>query len=197
MSSVPLRFRGGLVHVSHVSRFDGGNFCYGSGLLCLNLAVASFIMVGRMRGCALLMIVNVRLASTRFIFTSITLAILIFSETRPSYAQNSSLHTDRSGYTTGTIGSNSVNIYRDRDGNTTGSIGSKRISTYSDGYGGTTGMIGNNRITTQSDGYGNTTGTIGKDRVNIYTDRFGNTTGTIGRRSVICYTDRFGNTTCN
>jgi len=160
------------------------------------LSSGSFIVIGRLRGCALLMILDVRLASTRFILLpSITLAILIFSE-MPLYSQ-SNLHTDRSGYTTGTIGSNSVNIYRDRDGNMTGSIGSKRITTYSDGYGGTTGTIGNNRINTNSDGYGNTTGTIGKDRVNVYTDRFGNTTGTIGRRSVICYSDRFGNTTCN
>jgi hypothetical protein len=130
-------------------------------------------MVGRVRRRALLMTLDARLASRRFILTSITPAILICSEIPPLYAQ-SSLHTDQSGYTTGTIGSKSVSIYRDRYGNTTGSIGSKFISTYSDGYGGTTGMIGNKHIGTYSDGYGNTTGTIGKDKVNLYTDRFGN-----------------------
>jgi hypothetical protein len=162
------------------------------------VGIVSLIMVGRVRGRALLMIMTLdaRLASRRFILTSMTPAILICSEIPPLYAQ-SNLHTDRAGYTTGTIGSNSVSIYQDRYGNTTGSIGSKFISSYSDGYGGTTGMIGNKRVSTYSDGHGNTTGTIGKDRVNLYTDRFGNTTGTIGRRSVICYTDRFGNTTCN
>jgi hypothetical protein len=147
-------------------------------------------------GRGLLMILDVRLASTRFILTSVILAILFFSEVPPLAAQTS-LHTDRSGYTTGTIGSNSVNIYRDRYGNTTGSIGSNRVSTYSDGYGGTTGMIGNKPITTYGDGYGNTTGTIGRDRINLDTDRSGQTTGTIGRRRVFCYTDRFGNTRCN
>ena len=69
-----------------------------------------------------------------------------------------SLHTDRSGYTTGTDGNLPVNTYTDRYGNTTGWIGGKYVSTYSDGYGGTTGTIGNKRITTYDDGYGNTTG---------------------------------------
>jgi hypothetical protein len=78
---------------------------------------------------------DVRLASPSFILTSAIFAMLIFSEMPPLYAQ-SSLHTDRSGYTTGTIGNNSVSIYHDRYGNASGSIGSKRISTYSDGYGG-------------------------------------------------------------
>jgi hypothetical protein len=98
------------------------------------------------------MILDIGLASTRFILTSVILAILFFSEMPPLAAQTS-LHTDRSGYTTGTIDSKSVNIYRDRYGNTTGSIGSNHVSTYSDGYGGTTGMIGNKPITTYGDGY--------------------------------------------
>jgi hypothetical protein len=130
-------------------------------------------MIGRVRGHALLVTLDVRVASTRFVLTSVAAVLLIFCQILPLYAQ-SSLHTDQSGYTTGTIGSKSVSIYRDRYGNTTGSIGSKFISTYSDGYGGTTGMIGNKHIGTYSDGYGNTTGTIGKDKVNLYTDRFGN-----------------------
>ena len=78
---------------------------------------------------------DVRLASTRFILTCAILAMLIFCD-MPSLSAQSSLHTDRSGYTTGTIGNNSVSIYYDRYGNASGSIGSKRISTYSDGYGG-------------------------------------------------------------
>jgi len=129
---------------------------------------------------------DVRLASTRFILTTAIVAMLFFCEMPPLSAQ-SSLHTDRSGYTTGTIGNNSVSVLYDRYGNASGSIGSTHISTFRDGYGGTTGMIGNNRITTYGDGYGTTTGTIGKDRVNLY----------IGRRRVMCYTDRLGSTTCN
>jgi hypothetical protein len=64
----------------------------------------------------------------------------------PLYAQSTSLHTDRSGYTTGTDGNRTVNTYTDRYGNTTGWVGGKYMSTYSDGYGGTTGTIGNKRI---------------------------------------------------
>jgi hypothetical protein len=88
-------------------------------------------MIGRVRGHALLVTLDVRVASTRFVLTSVAAVLLIFCQVLPLYAQ-SSLHTDRSGYTTGTIGSKSVSIYRDRYGNTTGSIGSKFISTYSD-----------------------------------------------------------------
>jgi hypothetical protein len=83
----------------------------------------------------------------------------------------STLHTDRSGYTTGTDGNRTVNTYTDQYSNTTAWIGGKYISTYSDGHGGTTGTIGNKRITTYEDGYGNTTGIIGRDRINLYTDR--------------------------
>ena len=122
----------------------------------------------------------------RLVLSWLVLAISIL----PSYAQ-SSLQTDQSGYTTGTVGSRSVNTYTDRYGNTTGWIGGKYTSTYSDGYGGTTGTIGNKRINTYEDGYGNTTGTIGRDRVNFQADRSGNITGTIGRRRLNCYTDRF------
>jgi hypothetical protein len=43
---------------------------------------------------------------TRLILTSLALAISIL----PSYGQNS-LHTDRSGYTTGTVGGSSQNTY--------------------------------------------------------------------------------------
>ena len=75
---------------------------------------------------------------TRLILASLVLTISIL----PLYAQSSSLHTDRSGYTTGIDGSRTVNTYTDQYGNTTGSIGGKYISTYSDGYGGTRGMIG-------------------------------------------------------
>ena len=57
--------------------------------------------------------------SMRAMLSSVVLAILILFDTTPLYAQ-SNLHTDTSGYTTGTIGSNSVRIYRDRYGNTTG-----------------------------------------------------------------------------
>jgi hypothetical protein len=130
---------------------------------------------------------------TRLILASLVLAISIL----PLYAQSSSLHTDRSGYTTGTDGNRTVNTYSDRYGNTTGWVGGKYMSTYSDGYGGTTGTIGNKRITTYEDGYGNTTGTIGRDRINLYTGPSGTTTGTIGRRRLNCYTDRFRTTTCN
>jgi hypothetical protein len=75
---------------------------------------------------------------TRFILASQVLAISIL----PLSAQSTSLHTDRSGYTTGTDGNLTVNTYTDRYGNTTGWIGGKYVSTYSDGYGGTTGTIG-------------------------------------------------------
>jgi hypothetical protein len=162
-------------------------------VVCLTLAKWETVS-GRFGG--YLMILDVRWASTRVILTSIILAIFIFCEMQPLYAQTR-LHTDRSGYTTGTVGGNSVNIYRDRYGNTTGSVGSERVSTYSDGYGGTTGVIGQKAIISHDDGYGGTTGIVGKDRINLYTDRLGNTTGTIGRRTVICYADRFGYTTCN
>jgi hypothetical protein len=106
---------------------------------------------------------------TRLLLASLALAISIL----PSYGQNSILHTDRSGYTTGIDGSSTVNTYTDRYGNTTGWIGGKYTSTYSDGYGGTRGTIGNKSINTYQDGYGNTTGTIGRDRVNIHTDPSG------------------------
>jgi hypothetical protein len=132
-------------------------------------------------------------STTRLILASLVLTISIL----PLYAQSSSLHTDRSGYTTGTDGNRTVNTYTDRYGNTTGWVGGKYMSTYSDGYGGSTGTIGNKRVTTYEDSYGNTTGTIGRDRINLYTDRSGTTTGTIGRRRLNCYTDRFGTTTCN
>jgi hypothetical protein len=98
---------------------------------------------------------------TRLILASLVLAIFIL----PLYAQTSSLHTDRSGYTTGTDGNRTVNTYTDRYGNTTGWVGGKYMSTYSDSYGGTTGTIGNKRITTYEDGYGNTTGTIGSRKI--------------------------------
>jgi hypothetical protein len=90
----------------------------------------------------------------------------------PLYAQ-SSLYTDRSGYTTGTQDGRIVNTYTDRYGNTSGWVGGKYQSTYSDGYGGTTGSVGNKRVNTYDDGYGNTTGTIGRDRINLHTDRSG------------------------
>jgi hypothetical protein len=67
----------------------------------------------------------------RLILTSLVLAIFI----HPLYAQ-SSLYTDRSGYTTGTQDGRSVNTYTDRYGNTTGWVGGKYQNTYSDGYGG-------------------------------------------------------------
>ena len=86
----------------------------------------------------------------------------------PLYAQSSSLHTDRSSYTTGTDGNRTVNTYTDKYGNTTGWVGAKYISTYNDGYGGKTGTIGNKRISTYEDGYGNTTGTIGRDRIHLH-----------------------------
>src|SRR3954452_23458914 len=80
----------------------------------------------------------------RLILTSLALAISIL----PSYGQDT-LTTDRSGYTTGTVGNGTQNTYTDRYGNTTGSVGGKNISTYSDGYGGTTGTIGNKRTRTK------------------------------------------------
>ena len=83
-----------------------------------------------------------RCSMTRLILASLVLAISIL----PLYAQSTSLHTDRSGYTTGTDGSRTVSTYTDQYGNTTGWVGSKYISTYSDGYGGTTGTIGNKHI---------------------------------------------------
>jgi len=75
---------------------------------------------------------------TRLILASLVLAISIL----PLYAQSSSLHTDRSGYTTGTDGNRTVNTYTDQYGNTTGWVTGKYISTYSDGYGGTTATAG-------------------------------------------------------
>jgi hypothetical protein len=126
----------------------------------------------------------------RLILTSLVLAIFI----HPLYAQ-SSLYTDRSGYTTGTQDGRSVNSYTDRYGNTTGWVGGKSQNTYSDGYGGTTGTLGNKRINTYDDGYGNTTGTIGRDRIDLHTDRSGVTTGTVGQRRLNCYSNRFS-TTC-
>jgi hypothetical protein len=85
---------------------------------------------------------------TRLILASLVLAISIL----PLCAQSTSLHTDRSGYTTGTDGYRTVNTYTDRYGNTTGWVGGKYMSTYNDGSGGTTGTIGNKRITTYEDG---------------------------------------------
>ena len=79
---------------------------------------------------------------TRPILAVLVLAISI----PPLYAQDTILHTDRSGYTTGINGNRTVNTYTDRYGNTTGWIGGKYISTYSDGYGGTTGTIGNKQL---------------------------------------------------
>ena len=84
---------------------------------------------------------------TRLILTSLALALSIL----PSYGQDT-LTTDRSGYTTGTVGGAIQNTYTDRYGNTTGWVGGKNISTYSDGYGGTTGTIGNKRVNTYEDG---------------------------------------------
>src|SRR5215472_11787730 len=78
---------------------------------------------------------------TRLILASLALAI----STLPLYAQSSTLHTDRSGYTTGSDGNRTVNTYTDQYGNTTGWVGGKYISTYSDGYGNTTGVIGRDR----------------------------------------------------
>jgi hypothetical protein len=56
---------------------------------------------------------------TRLTLASLALAISIL----PSYGQNSILHMDRSGYTTGTVGSSSQNTYTDQHGNTTGWVG--------------------------------------------------------------------------
>jgi hypothetical protein len=65
-----------------------------------------------------------RCSMTRLILASLQLAISIL----PLCAQSTSLHTDRSGYTTGTDGNLTVNTYTDRYGNTTGWIGGKYIS---------------------------------------------------------------------
>src|SRR6266566_10159811 len=127
---------------------------------------------------------------TRLALASLLLALSVL----PLYAQ-SALHTDQSGYTTGTQDGRSVNTYTDRYGNTTGWVGGKYQNTYSDGYGGTTGTLGNKRINTYDDGYGNTTGTIGRDRINLHTDPSGVTTGTVGQRRLNCYSNRFS-TTC-
>ena len=83
-----------------------------------------------------------RCSMTRLTLASLVLTISIL----PLYAQSSSLHTDRSGYTTGTDGNRTVNTYTDQYGTTTGSIGGKYISSYRDGYGGTRGMIGNRGV---------------------------------------------------
>jgi hypothetical protein len=64
---------------------------------------------------------------TRLTLTSLALALSIF----PSYGQDS-LTTDRSGYTTGSVGNGVQNTYTDRYGNTQGWIGGKYTSTYSD-----------------------------------------------------------------
>jgi hypothetical protein len=98
-------------------------------------------MIGRVRGHALLVTLDVRGASTRFVLTSVAAVLLIFCQILPLYAQ-SSLHTDRSGYTTGTIGSGSVSIYRDRYGNTTvgnisGTIGTRSVFCFADRFGNT------------------------------------------------------------
>ncbi len=83
-------------------------------------------------------------------------SLVLATSIPPLYAQGTSLHTDRSGYTTGIDGNRTVNTYTDRYGNTTGWVGGKYISTYSDGSGGTTGTIGNKPISTYGDGYGYT-----------------------------------------
>ena len=131
-----------------------------------------------------------RCSMTRPILALLVLAISI----PPLYAQ-SSVYTDRSGYTTGAQDGRGVNTYTDQYGNTTGWVGGKYQNTYSDGYGGTTGTVGNKRINTYDDGYGNTRGTIGRDRINLHTDPSGVTTGTVGQRRLNCYT-RSRTTTC-
>ena len=60
----------------------------------------------------------------RFILASLMVAI----STLPMYAQSSTLHTDRSGYTTGSDGNRTVNTYTDQYGNTTDWVGGKYIS---------------------------------------------------------------------
>jgi hypothetical protein len=55
--------------------------------------------------------------------TRLILALLVLATSiLPLCAQSSSLHTDRSGYTTGFDGNRTVNTYTDRYGNTTGLI---------------------------------------------------------------------------
>jgi hypothetical protein len=97
------------------------------------------------------------------------LALLVLAVSIPPLYAQSSVYTDRSGYTTGTQDGRGVNTYTDQYGNTTGWVGGKYQNTYSDGYGGTTGTVGNKRINTYDDGYGNTRGTIGRDRINLHT----------------------------
>src|SRR6476659_7086141 len=89
---------------------------------------------------------------TRLILASLVLTISIL----PLYAQSSSLHTDQTGYTTGTDGNRTVNTYTDQYGNTTGSIGGKCT-------------IGRDRVNIQTDPSGHTIGTIGGRRLNCYT----------------------------
>ena len=89
---------------------------------------------------------------TRLTLASLVLTISIL----PLYAQSSSLHTDRSGYTTGIDGNRTVNTYTDQYGNTTGSIGGKCT-------------IGRDRVNIQTDPSGHTIGTIGGRRLNCYT----------------------------
>jgi hypothetical protein len=64
----------------------------------------------------------------RLILVSLVLATSI----PPLYAQGTSLHTDRSGYTTGTDGNRTVNTYTDRSGFTTGTIGQRRVNCFTD-----------------------------------------------------------------
>src|SRR6266542_3451896 len=112
-------------------------------------------MIGRVRGHALLVTLDVRVASTRFVLTSVAAVLLIFCQILPLYAQ-SSLHTDQSGYTTGTIGSKSVSIYRDRYGNTTDTIGKDKVNLYTDRFGNISGTIGTRSVFCFADRFGNT-----------------------------------------
>jgi len=66
-----------------------------------------------------------------FIFASLVLAM----STLPLYAQTSNLHTDPSGYTTGTDGNRTVNTYTDRYGNTTGWVGGEVLGLLEKGLG--------------------------------------------------------------
>src|SRR4051794_14646815 len=92
---------------------------------------------------------------TRLILASLLLPISILC----LHGQSSTLHTDQSGYTTGTDGNRTVNTYTDRYGNTTGWVGGKYQSTYSDGHAGTTGTNGKKRKNTNKEGYGENHGT--------------------------------------
>src|SRR4051794_41932628 len=71
---------------------------------------------------------------TRLFLTSLALALSIL----PSYGQDT-LTTDRSGYTTGTVGGAIQNTYTDRYGNTTGWVGGKTLVLTATGTAGTPG----------------------------------------------------------